>query len=122
MTVVVGEGEAVYIKLPLRTVSLANQREHWRKRHRRTKAERQAAFLATPKLTPPCVVTLTRIAPRALDDDNLRGAFKAIRDGVADRLGVNDADPAVSWRYDQRRGKPKEYAVVVEIAAKPTTT
>jgi hypothetical protein len=103
--------------LPLRTVSLANQREHWRSRSRRTKNERQVAYWAFehPGKPLPYAVTMTRIAPRALDDDNVRGALKAVRDGIAERLGIDDRDPRVAWRYEQRRGKPKEYAVHVRI-------
>jgi len=101
--------------IPLRTYSLANQREHWAKRAKRCKAERDAARLMCPPFDLPCEVTITRIAPRGLDDDNLRGAGKAIRDGIADRLGVDDRSPLVEWRYAQRRGKPKEYAVLIEL-------
>lgn len=60
-------------------------------------------------------VTLTRIAPRALDDDNLRGALKATRDGVADALGIDDRDARVEWRYTQERGNPRTYAVRVTV-------
>ena len=102
--------------LPIRTVSLANQREHWSSSARRSKVERLAAKMACPDVPLPCAVTLTRIAPRALDDDNVRGAMKAIRDGIADSLGVNDRDPRVRWIYGQRRGAPKEYAVHVAIS------
>lgn len=64
----------------------------------------------------PATVKLTRVAPsNGLDDDNLRGALKSVRDGIADALGVDDRDPRVTWEYDQRRGKPREYAVEVEI-------
>jgi len=103
--------------LPLRTVSLDNEREHWRVRAKRAAEERLVARLKCPKIKPPCTVTLTRVSPRFLDDDNVRGALKSVRDGIADRLGINDRDPRVSWRYEQRRGKPREYAVHVEIAA-----
>jgi hypothetical protein len=61
-------------------------------------------------------VHLTRIAPRELDDDNLRGALKSTRDGVADALGIDDRDPRVRWGYGQERGKVREYAVRVEVA------
>ena len=61
-------------------------------------------------------VTLTRVAPsNGLDDDNLRGALKAVRDGVADALGVDDRDPRVEWKYAQKRGK---YGVVVKVEGK----
>lgn len=100
--------------LPVRVESVANLREHWTARAKRTKAQRKAACIV-PLHSLPCVVTLTRIAPRALDDDNCIGGFKALRDGIAARLGVDDADPRVTWRYAQRKGKPHEYAAEVRI-------
>lgn len=101
--------------VPLRTVSEANAREHWARKAKRVKAQRRAAFALCPTYPLPAIVTLTRIAPRALDDDNLRGALKAVRDGVADRLGIDDRDPRVDWRYAQARGRPKEYAVRIAL-------
>lgn len=103
------------LALPIRVVSEANKREHWRYRHRRAKAARAATVIVPSGLPLPCTVQLTRIAPRQLDDDNLRSAFKALRDGIADRLGVKDNDPRVRWEYAQERGKPKEYAARVTI-------
>jgi len=107
----------VEVTLPVRIVSITNEREHWRSRSRRAKAHRHAA-LAVPAFRPlPCRVTLTRIAPRKLDDDNLRSAFKSLRDGIADRLGVDDRDPRVVWDYRQERSTAKTYAARVEIVA-----
>ena len=106
----------IAIELPLRLVSEANIRCHWSIRARRVKAHRNAA-IAVPKAALPCVVTLTRIAPRKLDDDNLRSACKGVRDGISDRLGVADNDPRITWAYGQEKGKPKQYAVRVEIAS-----
>lgn len=104
--------------LPIRIESVANKREHWSRKAARTKLHRFAAIAIQPHALP-CVVTLIRIAPRTLDDDNLSSGFKALRDGIADRLGVKDNDPRVTWRYAQQRGKAKEYAarVVIEAAA-----
>jgi hypothetical protein len=65
----------------------------------------------------PVVVTLVRVGPRALDSDNLQFAFKAVRDGVADALGVKDHDPRVTWEYAQEKGA---YAVRIELAARAT--
>ena len=62
----------------------------------------------------PVVITLTRVSPRELDDDNLRPALKSARDGIADWLQVDDRDPRVKWEYAQERGKPK--GVRVEVA------
>ncbi len=108
------------VTIPARTYSLTNQREHWAKKARRAKNERGWAYSLTgdiKKLGLPLTVRLTRVAPRRLDDDNLRGALKSIRDGVADRIGVDDGDPRVTWIYMQRTGKSKEYAVEIEAAA-----
>jgi hypothetical protein len=70
-----------------------------------------------PRPALPCVVLLTRVAPSAgLDDDNLSGSLKAIRDQVAHWLRVDDRDPRVSWTYAQRRGKRGEWAVEVSVA------
>jgi hypothetical protein len=61
------------------------------------------------------VVVLTRIAPprsKGLDSDNLQRALKAVRDAVADQLGVNDGDKRVIWLYQQATGP---WAVEVEV-------
>ena len=72
--------------------------------------------MGTPRHRLPCVVTLTRIAPRALDCDNNQISMKAVRDGVADRLGVDDRDPRVTWRYGQEKpDQPRTYAVRITI-------
>jgi hypothetical protein len=109
-------GGPVIVRLPIKTVSVSNVREHWAKRAKRAKEHRKTAFLLTAKLSPkriPKCIALVRIAPRKLDDDNLRHALKAVRDGVADRLQINDNDPRVRWIYHQVKGDPKQYAVDV---------
>lgn len=64
------------------------------------------------------VVRITRVAPsNGLDFDGLAAACKAVVDGIADWLGVDDRDPRVKWEYDQRRGKT--YAVEIEIRRQP---
>lgn len=102
------------VALGMRLPSVANLREHWAAKARRTGHHRRAGFALARSATSEaeraallaagCVVTLTRQAPRALDDDNLASAFKAIRDGVAAALGVDDRDPRVRWAYEQARG------------------
>ncbi len=106
------------ITIPVQTVSTLNKREHWAERSKRARMQRKAALLMVRPLARsvglPAVVTMTRAAPsNGLDDDNLRGALKSIRDGIADAFGVNDRDPRIAWRYEQKRGK--DYAVEVEI-------
>ena len=112
----------IEFELPLRTVSESNRREHWGPRHERARLQRGAARLLTrcncADIGVPIIVQMARVAPRELDDDNLRGALKAIRDGIADAFGVKDNDPRIEWRYAQQRGKPKAYAVHVTITPK----
>lgn len=97
-----------------------NAREHWRVRSSRVKRERQAAHwrMLDAKRPPlPVVVRLVRIAPRALDDDNLQGVFKGIRDGVADAYGIDDKDRArIRFEYEQERGAPHQYGVRIEVS------
>lgn len=105
----------IEVELPLHVQSEANLREHWAVSAKRKRLHRHTACALVPFHPLPCVVTLIRIAPRALDDDNLASGFKAIRDGIADRLGVDDRSPLVQWRYSQRQGKPKQYSAIVRI-------
>lgn len=116
---------AIRWSLPIRLESAANLHEsHWRQRADRVKRERMLASMVCRTNLPDrwhevwsrATVTLTRSAPRELDSDNLASAFKAIRDGIADALELNDADPRLTWRYEQTRGRPREYSVQVEIA------
>lgn len=65
---------------------------------------------------------LVRIAPRMLDeDDNLREAFKTIKDAVSDKLlpglqpGRADGDDRIMWLYGQKKGIPKYYAVEIGL-------
>lgn len=97
------------IQIPLRTGRGMNAREHWRARAARVKAERGTVFwhlLQALKPDVPCSVLLTRVAPsNGLDDDNLAGSLKSVRDEVAQWLGVDDKDrQTVRYRYAQRRG------------------
>jgi hypothetical protein len=63
------------------------------------------------------VVLLTRVAPRALDDDNLAHALKAVRDGVAKGLGIDDRDSRVRYVLDQQRGDVGQHLVRVALYA-----
>lgn len=102
--------------IPIKLESLANKREHWAKKAKRAKEQRQAAYLLCPPVEYfTCVVSITRIAPRELDTDNLAISAKHVRDGIADRLGIDDRDKRVTWAYSQSKGEPKQYAVSVSI-------
>lgn len=101
------------IQVPIALPSASNLREHWATRARRVKSQRAAtalsfkALMVTREALPafPLAVTLTRQSPRKLDDDNLRGACKAVRDEVAAQLGVDDGSALVEWRYAQAKGE-----------------
>lgn len=104
--------------VPIRTPSTANLREHWTERGRRNRRQKDAARLLCPRWDPNrplLVITLTRIGPRELDTDNLASALKAVRDGIAARLAVDDATPLIRWDYRQEKGEP---AVRVEVSEK----
>jgi hypothetical protein len=89
---------------------------------KRRKAQREKArwvllgALMAERVSLPVDVTITRIAPRKLDDDNLAASAKSLRDGIADALGCKDNDPRVTWTYAQAKGEPKQYAVRVLVA------
>lgn len=97
------------VTIPLRTGGGLNGREHHFARARRVASERswtQYALFNNKRPRLPCSVTLTRIAPsNGMDDDNLVGALKAVRDQVAAWLGVDDKrSQVVAYRYAQDRG------------------
>lgn len=97
------------IEIPIRTAPGLNVREPWQARSSRVKKERKATawmLVTYAKPSLPCSVLLTRVAPSAgLDDDNLPGALKGVRDEIANWLGVDDRHSLqVRYRYAQRRG------------------
>lgn len=113
---------AITVALPIKTVSEANQREHWANRHRRKKAQQaiavpilQAALRPIP--TPPLAITFTRVSVSKMDADNLAGAMKHIQDALCHVLGIDDGDDKLRFAYAQRRTKTRAAACVeVELA------
>lgn len=108
----------VWTFLPIVTSSVTNQRGHWSKHSKRTKEQRYVGKCwmncVKHKIKMPIEVVFTRFAPRMLDPgDNLNSAFKALRDGIAESIGINDRDPAYTWRYEQI--KSKEVGVKIEV-------
>lgn len=97
--------QMIWIPIPL--PSIANLREHWAKRAARAAEQRGVTrimlcgSMRRPSL--PVEVVLTRVSPRKLDTDNLWAAFKAVRDGVADWLELDDGDERVTWYCKQLR-------------------
>ncbi len=119
----VDERTELVLDLPIRAESLnAVERMYYRKRNEHRQRARNAVAVKWASQSPgkrltiqlPCVVTLTRVGPRAIDThDNLRaGTLKAVVDRIAKQLGVDDADPRVTWEYRQKKGP---HSVRVEI-------
>ena len=104
------------IRVPVKAVSEANQREHWAPKAKRQKSHKSAAYLRVlarrPSIKPVLKITLTRVSPRALDGDNLQGSMKAVRDGVCKALRIDDASPLVRFEYAQAKGEP---GVIVRV-------
>lgn len=128
MSPLLPSGPLVHFLIPVKTVSEANMREHWAAKAKRKKLQTNAAYLVTfgelakanaghwPGWTKqPLTITLTRLAARALDADNLAGAFKGIQDGVAKALGVDDGDARLQWVYRQERAGRGRQGVMVHI-------
>ena len=121
---------SVEFYLPVKTVSESNQREHWSVRHKRVKGQREHAYVATRqalmslskdhpvKLGKPSLnIFLTRVGSRRRDADNNVSSLKAVQDGVAQGLGIDDGDPRLSWTYSQRKPEKGQarWGVVVTI-------
>lgn len=114
--------------LPIRTVTEGNTCGAWYAKAKRAASQRNVVrwhwILEEQRrhqrirVRLPCVVTLTRIAPRELDSDNAVGSQKHVRDQIAEMIGVDDRDPRIEWVVTQTKGKPKEYAVAVTIQGK----
>lgn len=115
---------SVVLELPIRTVSEANNFEHWTKRHKRHKSQQLAVMQALKPhrkvIQMPCKILLTRFAPKKLDrHDNLPMSFKYIVDiccaiisGNYD-LGKADDDEGITIAYDQI--KSEKYGIRIEI-------
>lgn len=109
--------------IPIRIVSSANLVEHWAKKYKREHEQRELIGLylrpILDQITLPVKITLIRVAPRALDDDNLPYSLKSHRDCICDLIrpgmapGRADGDSLVKCCYKQEKGKPKEYGLKI---------
>ena len=98
----------ILVQLPLKTPSMANLRLHWAAKARVVKQQREAVALALcglPRHTMPAKVTLTRLAPRKLDDDNLASSLKGVRDAIAEWMKVDDGSDQYQWVCKQEKSK-----------------
>lgn len=119
--------EKIVWEIPLKTVSESNCSENrWDKsrRHRQQQFFIRVLFnQETREISVPCTITMTRIGPRFLDDDNLPMSMKWIRDEIGASLfpervttykkkngayatnkGHADSDPRIKWKYMQEKG------------------
>ena len=78
------------------------------------------------KVRPPCEITFIRLSSGTLDDDNLQGGFKHIRDGfcaglmqmpLGRRVGDADAIPGLVFKYSQEKCKRGYHAFRIEVAS-----
>ncbi len=105
-------------EIPVRTESTMNLREHWAVKAKRAKHHRRIASVVASVVPWPkenVEITLTRIAPRTMDGDNLAASLKNVRDGIADAMNRNDGDKSIKWVYGQERGRVREYSVRVNV-------
>lgn len=115
----------IIIEAPIRIKSQANLRQHWRYKslEKQKNLRTLKAFMPPSSSLPtlPVKITLIRIAPRFIDDDNLQFAMKEFRDFIADALipglqtGRADNDKRLTWCYDQHQEEPKKYSIKIVI-------
>lgn len=114
----------VVLTLPIRTVSEANNFDHWTKKHKRHRRQQKTlALILNPvksSITLPCHIKLTRIAPKKLDKwDNLPMSLKYILDACCAiitgdfRPGRADDNESITVSYDQEYSS--QYGVIIEI-------
>lgn len=112
------------IRIPIRLVSESNCSQHWTKKSKRHRTHKMLVNAFLDQHCPialPCVVILTRYAPRYLDwEDNLPMAFKWVKDAIAQHIlgglpGQKDSDARITWKYNQEKTEDKEYYITIQI-------
>lgn len=116
------EGDKQRLQMPFRLSSKANARGHSKSRVHITTTKRQRSqtklFLTAKcrRIRLPVRVRCIRVAPYKLDrHENLPMAFKAVVDGIADWLGVDDRE-GFEITYGQiKADTPNTYGCVIEL-------
>lgn len=109
------------LTLPIRTVSEANQREHWGNKLKRKHAQQLEVSaewgLDHRKIDAQQVeLRFTRHSCQLMDPDNLAGAFKHIQDQVCKIIGIDDGDQErLSITYSQKKIGKREHYVTIEL-------
>ena len=122
--------DKLVIHVPVKLVSSANLREHYRVRAARVKEERMmvAEAFSDEKAQQfasawhgangvQFTIHMIRVAPRPIKDtfENLPIAFKGIKDEIAKQLGIDDGDEAAAqWSCGQSKGA---YGLDISIIA-----
>lgn len=60
-------------------------------------------------------IVLVRISAGELDDDNLRGSLKSVRDEIAAWIGLDDKDKRIVWKYEQQKAERGTCGVRVDV-------
>lgn len=63
-------------------------------------------------------VTLIACRQKRLDDDNLAGGFKSLRDAIAESLGIDDGDERIEWVYRQQVSEKPHGTIVLITTTK----
>jgi len=122
--------EYIAFRSALVVTARTNAHIHWRKRHATDQEDRAhgrqlVGYRGTPSLLGGgrwvwplgeyllaaggrIHVEFTRLSTATCDDDNLPSAFKAVRDGIAEALSIDDGSDRYVWSYGQRRIKRGE--------------
>ena len=113
----------VTTEVPIRLVSEANQRDHWRVRNARKKSQQFVTSIMLSSIREklvqvggewPLDIVLTRVGPRKMDKDNNAGSFKHVQDAIAKWFGFDDGDETkVRWHYEQAIGKPSTMHIAI---------
>lgn len=118
----------IVLPWPSRTLS-PNSRAHWRQKAAAVAKARQDAGWATyaakgcgeaqeglNQNEDPIPVTMTFYPPdrRHRDDDNMISSAKALRDGIADALGVNDRRFRTAYHFGEPE-KPGRVEVEIKL-------
>lgn len=96
----------------MRLVSESNARQHWTKKHARTANRRSLVGMIVRtkigRVTYPVRVDLTYHNSRRIDPGNIGVAFKAVQDGIADAIGVDDGNlDFYDWHYHSSPDAPR---------------
>jgi hypothetical protein len=114
-------GFGITFEVPIKLVSEANTHDGLKAQLRRKaqvkRTMRQVLTLIPRVVALPCTVTMVRFGPKELDSDNLDNAFKAVRDMIAEWVGVDDADKRYTWQFHQKPGKAYKVRVTIWCGA-----